>query len=187
MARAILLLQLRPAPGSCPANLFNKILQAKIPYEQRFHSEIGNSCISVEQIDGSTMVLLTKGFSEALNPDSDPPLKYYTHEDHMCNGDSWTEEHRAWKTTHVYEIIGNHSRLVRFLGRDHWTALPILEKPFATLAGFLEEHYSVMYAPRGGSLSRHESMGQFCLTAHYRPLIFQWALQLLSGLSFIHP
>ncbi|KAL3486355.1 hypothetical protein BJX62DRAFT_246886 [Aspergillus germanicus] len=145
MARTVLLLQLRPAPGSCPAKFFNKILQlrAKIPYEQRFHSEIGNSRISVEQINENAVMLLTKG----------------PHVQRRLG----TEEHRAWKTTRVYEIIGNHPRLVRFLGRDPWTALPTLEKPYATLAGFLEEHYSAMYAPRGGM-----------------------ALQLLSELSFIH-
>ncbi|KAL2788702.1 hypothetical protein BJX66DRAFT_308355 [Aspergillus keveii] len=104
----------------------------------------------------------------------------------MCNGDSGTEEHRGWKSTRVYEVIGNHTRLVRFLGRDLWTAFPTLKKPYATVAGFLEEHYSAMYAPRGGSVGGRKSIGQLYLTAPYRPLIFQWALQLLSGLRFIH-
>ncbi|KAL2802413.1 hypothetical protein BJX63DRAFT_426088 [Aspergillus granulosus] len=164
MARTVIRLELRPAPGSRPADLFNKILQlrAKIPYEQRFYFEIRNSRILVEQIDKNTVVLLTKGFGDALNPDSDPPLKYYTDEDHMCN------------------LIGNHPRLVRFLGRDPWTALPTLEKPSATLAGFLEEHHSTIGSGSGNG------NGRLYLTAPYRPLIFQWALQLLTGLSFVH-
>jgi hypothetical protein len=54
MARTVILLKLRPAPGSRPAGLFNKIQQfpEKVPYEQRFHSEIGK-----EQVGEQTMVL----------------------------------------------------------------------------------------------------------------------------------
>ncbi|KAJ0415616.1 hypothetical protein BJY00DRAFT_317669 [Aspergillus carlsbadensis] len=103
MARTVVRLELRPAPGSRPTDIFNKILQlrAKIPCEQRLHSEIGNSDIPVEQIDEDTVVLQKKGFADALSPDSDPPLEYYTDEDHMCNRDSGTDEHRVWKTTRV--------------------------------------------------------------------------------------
>ncbi|KAL4976299.1 hypothetical protein BDW66DRAFT_135590 [Aspergillus desertorum] len=98
----------------------------------------------------------------------------------MCNLGSGIEEHRAWKTTRVYGIIGNHPRLVRFISRGPWTVLPILEKPWSTLEGFLEERYDAMYAPRGEGGSRSY------LKPPYRPLIFHWALQVLTALSFIH-
>jgi hypothetical protein len=115
-----------------------------------------------------------------LDPETDGPLEHYTDDNHMCNLGSGIEEHRAWKTTRVYEIIGNHPRLVRFIVRDAWTALPILEKPWSTLDGFLEERYDAMYAPRGEG-----GRGSYLKPA-YRPLIFQWALQVLTALSFIH-
>ncbi|KAL4735666.1 hypothetical protein BDV11DRAFT_173604 [Aspergillus similis] len=181
MARTVVRLRLRPAAGSRPSDLSNKILQSReqIAYEQRFQCEIGNSRISAEQVDESTVVLLTDGFSGALDPDTDGPPERYMDGNHMCNLGSGMEEHRAWKTTRVYEIIGNHPRLVRFIARDPWTALPILEKPWSTLEGFLER-YNAMYAPRGECGSRSY------LKPPYRPLIFQWALQVLTALSFIH-
>ncbi|KAL2843369.1 hypothetical protein BJY01DRAFT_248658 [Aspergillus pseudoustus] len=193
MARTTDILTLPPAPGSRPTGLFNKVLQfrAKFPYEQRFTSEIGNSHIWVEQIDENTVVLLTDGFLDALDPDSGPPLERYTDEDHMFNRGAGTDEYRAWKTTRVYEVIGNHPRLVQFRGRDPWTALPTWEKPSATLAGFLEGHQSTMYAPisesgNGNANADNKNCHLLYLKGPYRPLIFQWALQLLTGLIFIH-
>ncbi|KAL4966311.1 uncharacterized protein BDV14DRAFT_199107 [Aspergillus stella-maris] len=167
MARTVYTLSLSPAPGSRPADLFDKF---------------GNS----EQetlMPGVSPKLRVLASGEVLDPDSDPPpplLKDYTDEDHISYGDAGIVEDRVWKTTRVYEIIGNHPRLVQFRGRDPWTALPMLEKPAATLTGFLEENLASMHAPRDNGDDR------LCLKPAYRPLIFQWALQLLSGLSFIH-
>ncbi|KAL4967246.1 uncharacterized protein BDV14DRAFT_170332 [Aspergillus stella-maris] len=194
MARTTHILLLRPAPGCRPADLFHKILQfrAKKPDHRHFPFEIGNSRILVEQVNENMVVLLTNGFSEALDLYSDPPLECYTDEDHMSNSDAGNDEGRVWKTTRVYEVIGNHTRLVQFRGRDPWTGLPTLEKPAATLAGFLEEHRASMYIARDNtetseSENTHDSKNnRLYLKPAYRPLIFQWALQLLSGLSFIH-
>ncbi|RDW89927.1 uncharacterized protein DSM5745_01702 [Aspergillus mulundensis] len=201
MARTTRTLLLRPTPGSRPADLFDKILQfrAKNPNDRQFPFEIGNSGILVEQVDENTVVLLSNGFSEMLDPYSDPPLERYTDEDHMStNGDAGKDESRVWKTTRVYEVIGNpgHPRLVQFRGRDPWTALPILQKPAATLAGFLDEHRASMYAYAAGDDTEAEPSGSekhngnarlyLKLNPAYRPLIFQWALQLLSALGFIH-
>ncbi|CBF89270.1 predicted protein [Aspergillus nidulans FGSC A4] len=96
-----------------------------------------NSRISVERIDESTVILLTDEFSDTLDPDADDQPERYRDNNHICNLGSGIEEYRVWKTTRVYELIENHQRLVRFIARDPWTALPILEKPWSTLEGFM--------------------------------------------------
>ncbi|KAL4882166.1 hypothetical protein BJY04DRAFT_217488 [Aspergillus karnatakaensis] len=166
MARTVQCVILRPEPNSHPPTLFDKINQYResIPYEQRqeFLFELRSSDITIEHVDSNSVVLMTKEFSHAFDEYSDPPLSRYTNEDHVANrGDTSADEHRAWKTSRVYEVIGgSHPRLVRFIQRDPWTALPIVERPSGgTLSGFC----------RGISLA-----------------FFQWALQLLSGLAFIH-
>jgi serine/threonine protein kinase len=66
-----------------------------------------------------------------------------------------------------------------FLRRDPWTALPIVAKPSGpTLDGFLAEYNGSIYSSLNNSASR--------VLPTYRPLIYQWALQLISGLEFIH-
>ncbi|KAL4908361.1 hypothetical protein BDW74DRAFT_175050 [Aspergillus multicolor] len=173
---------LRPAPGSNPTSLFKQIQQMQ---ELILHDPLRTielpQYLSIELVTESFVVLMTRDFADALDPHGyssyhETLLENHTDADHMCNRNSrYGGEQRAWKTTRVHEVINeNHPRIVRFLGRDPWTALPLLERPSGgTLDVFMEEHRGDMY---GGS----------CLTPHYWPLILQWALQLLSALSFVH-
>lgn len=61
--------------------------------------------------------------------------------------------------------------------------LPILAMPFGPpLAVFLAEHKPIMYSqPQEGAPEATRRV-----LARYRPLAYQWALHLLSGLSFVH-
>ncbi|KAF2790992.1 hypothetical protein K505DRAFT_419452 [Melanomma pulvis-pyrius CBS 109.77] len=96
----------------------------------------------------------------------------------------WRDEYsasRCWKTTAIYEQIGeNHPHVVSFKRRDPWTALPVLAKPSGPpVTKFITEHRSTMYsAPLDAPTSR--------ILPSHRPLAYQWALHIISGLTFVH-
>lgn len=70
------------------------------------------------------------------------------------------------------------SHLARFLRRDPWTGLPVLARPAGPpLAAFLATHAHTLY-PGATATSN--------IAPRFRPLICQWALQLLAALSFVH-
>ncbi|KAH4204345.1 hypothetical protein HBI95_151520 [Parastagonospora nodorum] len=129
--------------------------------------------IYAEQLDADTVVLL--------------PSEYYDEDDAELREDAdavWMDTlnaDRCWKTTAVYEQIGEgHAHVVPFIRRDLWTACPVLEKPSGPcMEKFMQEAREVMYThPLDSASSR-------VLPSH-RPLIYQWALHFISGLSFIH-
>ncbi|RFU23915.1 hypothetical protein B7463_g12422, partial [Scytalidium lignicola] len=103
-----------------------------------------------------------------------PPREYSSDD-----GDEWWREqvsaNSLFKTCIAYEQIGEDSpRIARYIARDEWTGLPILAKPTGlTLVGFLPRHEQNMY--------QSETVDSI-----YLPLIFNWAFQALSGLSFFH-
>lgn len=68
----------------------------------------------------------------------------------------------------------------RYLRRDPWTAFPVLAKPSGPpVTDFIQQNKAAMYsAPLDAASSR--------ILASYRPLMFQWALHIISALSFIH-
>ncbi|KAF2272704.1 uncharacterized protein EI97DRAFT_504088 [Westerdykella ornata] len=97
----------------------------------------------------------------------------------------WRREHynahRCQQATVVYERLGqNHPNLLSFLRRDPWTAFPILATPSGQpLPHFLHERKAALYtAPLDTPSAR-------ILPAH-RPMMYEWALNLISALAFIH-
>lgn len=168
--------RLQPAPGSQPRQLLRGV--PGVAWEDLFRAEIDN--VSVAQLDEDSVVLVPSDYEE------DPDLvdNQEEAEEHLSQRTQLTSDaSRVWKTTAVYEHIAEpHARLVPFKGRDPWTGFPILAKPSGPpLSVFLAEHRSVMYSqPTGGSA---EEGGR--ILPQYRPLIYQWALHLISGLVFI--
>ncbi|KAF7113949.1 hypothetical protein CNMCM5793_006132 [Aspergillus hiratsukae] len=165
---------LRPLPGSRPTLLKRLMLPPvpDIPYEQIFRAEIDT--ISVNQLDDKFVVLLASCHDDAMEggmldefpgPDGSEGPREVT-----------SDLKRVWKTTAVYEQIAeDHPRLVRFDRRDPFFGVPILNMPSTTLEDFLDRHKSTMY---DADTNR--------IVPKYRPLIYQWALHLISGLSFVH-
>ncbi|RFU32962.1 hypothetical protein B7463_g3383, partial [Scytalidium lignicola] len=159
---------LRPQPGS----RFRPLLRGipNVPWDQQFRTYIDDVCIS--QLDEDSVVFI-------------PTLDYMEDEPEesrkMTNSQDMT---RICKTTALYEEITArvtlHPRIAKFLHRDPWSTFPILAKPSGPpLVDFLAKQRSAMYStPVDGALPR--------VLPQYRPLIYQWSLQLLSGLSFLH-
>lgn len=91
------------------------------------------------------------------------------------------EAKRCWKTTVAYEKISSrsvqfHPRVIPFIRRDPWTALPILARPSGPpLDRFLAENKVAMYDE-----CSHR------VRATHRPLAYKWALHLASALEFAH-
>jgi hypothetical protein len=140
-----------------------------VPYEQIFRAEIDT--ISVDQLDDKFVALLASDHTDAM---AGGVLDEYAGD--ILEGPRVTTSdlNRVWKTTAVYEQIAeDHLRLVRFGHRDPFFGIPILKMPSTTLNDFLTRHKATMYdADR--------------IVRKYRPLIYQWALHLISGLSFVH-
>ncbi|RBA15498.1 hypothetical protein FPRO05_12572 [Fusarium proliferatum] len=98
----------------------------------------------------------------------------------------WREEPGGFvcfKTSYAYNMIGQeHPRIVPVIGQDAWTGLPILQKPtYGSLWNFLGNYESQLYATQEDSAPPTTRM-----KPEYRPLAYQWSLQLLSALSLIH-
>jgi hypothetical protein len=140
-----------------------------VPYEQIFRAEIDT--ISVDQLDDKFVALLASDHTDAM---AGGVLDEYAGD--ILEGPRVTTSdlNRVWKTTAVYEQIAeDHLRLVRFGHRDPFFGIPILKMPSTTLVDFLTRHKATMYdADR--------------IVPKYRPLIYQWALHLIPGLSFVH-
>lgn len=161
--------RLQPAPGSHRHQLLRGV--PGVAWEDLFRAEIDN--VSVIQLDEDSVVLVPSDYEE------DPHL--VDDQEHLSQRTHLTSDaSRVCKTTAVYEHIAeSHARLVPFKGRDPWTGFPILAKPSGPpLSGFLVEHRSVMYSQPTAEEDRR-------ILPEYRPLIYQWALHLISGLAFI--
>ncbi|KAI0123658.1 hypothetical protein BJ170DRAFT_639940 [Xylariales sp. AK1849] len=167
--------QIRPQPGSHPRSLLAGV--PGLPYEGHFKAEVCG--ILVAQIEEDAVIMIPADYTEDPideDPETIPWLGMSTS----------SEIDRVWRTTTVYEQIGeSHPRIARFLHRDPFTGFPLLAKPSGPLlAEFLVQHRSIMYS------ESHETSAPS--TPHtrvlpkYRPLIYQWALHLISGLSFVH-
>jgi serine/threonine protein kinase len=71
-------------------------------------------------------------------------------------------------------------RTNRYLRRDPWTACPVLAKTSGPpVADFLDQNGAAMCSTPLDIVSSR-------ILASNRPLIYQWALHIISGLSFIH-
>jgi serine/threonine protein kinase len=68
----------------------------------------------------------------------------------------------------------------RFKRRDPYTAFPVLARPSGpTLVRLLDEHGATMYSsPVDAPSSR--------ILPEYLPLVYQWALDIITGLDFVH-
>lgn len=145
------------------------------------------------------------GLIYASDIDEDSVMIYpdsYCHEPDDSEDANWRDTYeacRCWKTTVVYEQIGeDHPHIVRYGSpllkhfvlqltranrykrRDPWTALPVVAKPSGPpLVDFINQHRAAMYsAPLDGPSSR--------ILQFHRPLVYQWALHIISGLIFVH-
>ncbi|KAF5625317.1 uncharacterized protein FTJAE_10035 [Fusarium tjaetaba] len=99
---------------------------------------------------------------------------------------SWREDAEAFycfKTSYAYNMIGEeHPRIVPVIGQDAWTGLPILPKPsYSNLDHFLGNYGTQLFASQEGCAPPNRR-----LKPEFRPLAYQWSLQLLSALSLIH-
>ncbi|KAJ4414285.1 hypothetical protein N0V82_008014 [Gnomoniopsis sp. IMI 355080] len=171
--------RLQPAPGSHPRQPLRGV--SGVAWEDLFRVEIDN--VSVVQLDEDSVVLVPSDYEEDPGPvdnQEEPNGREHLSQRTQLTSDAL----RVWKTTAVYEHITEpHARLVPFKGRDPWTGFPILAKPSGPpLSVFLAEHRSVMYSQPTGA-SADEGVGR--ILPQYRPLIYQWALHLISGLVFI--
>ncbi|EWY87761.1 hypothetical protein FOYG_09154 [Fusarium oxysporum NRRL 32931] len=80
-------------------------------------------------------------------------------------------------------MIGQeHPRIVPVIGQDAWTGLPILKKPsYGSLWTFIQNYGSHVYTAQANAAPPTSR-----IKPEFRPLAYQWSLQLLSGLSLIH-
>lgn len=168
--------RLRPAPGSHPRQLLRGV--PGVAWEDLFRAELDT--VSVVQLDEDSVVLVPSDYEQ------DPDLvdNQEVAEEHLSQRMQLTSDaSRVWKSTAVYEHIAElHARIVPYKGRDPWTGFPILAKPSGPpLSAFLAEHRSIMYSQPTGRSS--DEVGR--IMPQYRPLIYQWALHLVSGLVFI--
>ncbi|KAG8631100.1 hypothetical protein KVT40_000240 [Elsinoe batatas] len=99
----------------------------------------------------------------------------------------WRNQHdasRCWTTTFIYQHIQSHPRLARFIRPDEWTGLPVLAKPDGLpLETFIKSHKTSMYDESSSSDSAPTNVR---IQDEYKPLIYQWALQLANALAHIH-
>ncbi|KAG9704219.1 hypothetical protein KCU60_g5522, partial [Aureobasidium melanogenum] len=101
----------------------------------------------------------------------------------------WLREGDAelvWRNVLVYEKLlvaeSTCNRIVKYKGKDAATAFPLLEKPGGgPLNQFLAAHRTRMY---GAAASNSHQTSPIAST--YLPLIYRWALQILSALSETH-
>ncbi|KAF5557751.1 hypothetical protein FNAPI_5344 [Fusarium napiforme] len=94
-----------------------------------------------------------------------------------------TEAFDCFKTSYAYNMIGQeHPRIVPVTGQDAWTGLPILKKPsYGSLWTFIQNYGSQVYTTQADAAPPTSRIKR-----EFRPLAYQWSLQLLSGLSLIH-
>ncbi|QKD56581.1 uncharacterized protein FOBCDRAFT_262433 [Fusarium oxysporum Fo47] len=94
-----------------------------------------------------------------------------------------TEAFDCFKTSYAYNMIGQeHPRIVPVIGQDAWTGLPILKKPsYGSLWTFIQNYGSHVYTAQADAAPPTSR-----IKPEFRPLAYQWSLQLLSGLSLIH-
>jgi hypothetical protein len=94
--------QLRPQPGSHPRRLTSGVPGRT--YEDHFRAEIGS--IAVSQLDEDSLILIPTmdyGPDDPMEDDTDAQL-FVSHT---------TDTTRVWKTTEVYEQIGEaHPRII---------------------------------------------------------------------------
>ncbi|RSL40914.1 hypothetical protein CEP54_015976, partial [Fusarium duplospermum] len=91
---------------------------------------------SLISIDQDTIIVLPTSYESGFDRISD---------------DEWSEGTLAWKarkTCVVYEDVfktsSPHPRLAEYLGRDPWTALPLLKKPSGPpLEGLMMHHHEL--------------------------------------------
>ncbi|KAG4274677.1 hypothetical protein FPRO04_09041 [Fusarium proliferatum] len=132
------------------------------------------------------------GSVHVLSRDADsviftPHCRFWTDSSADDDADAlWREDAEAFlcfKTSYAYKMIGEeHPRIVPVIGQDAWTGLPILPKPsYSNLWHFLSNYDSQLFAPQEGCASPNRR-----LKTNFRPLAYQWSLQLLSALSLIH-
>ncbi|KAH6874062.1 hypothetical protein B0T10DRAFT_415913 [Thelonectria olida] len=88
---------------------------------------------------------------------------------------------RCVKTCAAYEFIGEqHPRIARYAGRDPWTDMPLFERPSGpSVEEFTREHHELMYTEQRDEPNCRPQK-------QYLPLMYQWALQALSAVSFCH-
>ncbi|KAF5650596.1 hypothetical protein F52700_313 [Fusarium sp. NRRL 52700] len=116
-----------------------------------------------------------------------PHCRFWTDSSEDDDPDAdWREEPGAFicfKTSYAYNMIGQeHPRIVPVIGQDAWTGLPILQKPtYGCLWNFLSNYHSQIYPPQEDSAPPATRM-----KPEFRPLVYQWSLQLLSALCLIH-
>ncbi|KAL9566269.1 hypothetical protein ACKAV7_009628 [Fusarium commune] len=120
-----------------------------------------------------------------------PHCRFWTHSEEDDDADaSWREDAKAFdclKTSYAYNMIGEERpRIVPgvtgVIGQDAWTGLPILQKPsYSNLWHFLGNYDSQLFTPQEGFAPPTRR-----LKPEFRPLAYQWSLQLLSALSLIH-
>lgn len=129
-------------------------------------------------------LILASQVSDAPNTVILLPPEYIHDSDPDSPDASWRqgyEAKRCWKTTVAYEQISSngvhpHPRLATFIGRDPWTALPILAKPSGPpLNRFLDQNRTAIY-----------DKGSHRIRATHLPLAYKWALHLASALEFVH-
>jgi len=109
---------------------------------------------------------------------------------------------RCWKTTEVYELLARDQdtsaeptstppRVLKYLGQDPWTALPLMQKPAGMQLGALIKKYrAAMYSssssgtPSSGNGSSHDERSR--IASRHLPLAYQWTLHLISAVSYLH-
>ena len=132
-----------------------------------FGADLG--LVEATQLDVDSIILLLASYVH----DPDDSLQATWRDDLAAN--------RCWKATLIYEQIGqNHPHLISYLRHDPWTALPVLAKPSGPpLNKFLTQHRATIYSlPLDTPTSR--------ILPSYRSLAYQWALHIISGLTFVH-
>ncbi|KAG9765644.1 hypothetical protein KCU73_g336, partial [Aureobasidium melanogenum] len=108
----------------------------------------------------------------------------YPYDGDVSEDADWLRESEAelvWRNVLVFEKLNaagsKCNRIVKYKGRDAATSFPLLEKPGGgPLKTFLATHRTRMYP--------ENEAGSIAPT--YLPLIYRWALQILSALSEIH-
>lgn len=119
----------------------------------------------------------------------------YPYNGDVSNDADWLHEPTTglvWKNVLVYEKLdasgAGCQRIVKHKGKDAAIAFPLLEKPGGgTLKEFLAANHARMYLGGVSDNTAYGNSNDKCSIAPaYLPLVYCWALQILSALSEIH-
>jgi hypothetical protein len=134
-------------------------------------------CQLVSDNPSPELIMMPVGYEDRDDIGAD--AKWRTHE----NGNA----DRCWKTTTIYQHIGHHQNMVRFLRPDPWTWLPVFANPGGPhLRKFLDANRTEMYEQRDNDSTNNKTTA--CARVRQISLnrVYHWAMHLAKALEHVH-